>query len=207
MAFGVVYLILNKVNGKPYVGQTTRPLERRFLEHATCKKTIIGKAIQKYGRENFYCGVIKTCASKAEMDYWEKHFIIALKSKVPYEYNMTDGGEGTAGMERTPEYCAKLSAANMGNTWALGYHHTDEARAKISAASKGVQKSPEACANISAALNGRQVGSKNHNYGKNRAMTTCLQIFKRNISRTCGLIYNRKILQVKNVPKLSLKVE
>lgn len=93
-----------------YVGQTVRPLKKRFNGHATCKKDIpISRAIQKYGKENFRYGVIKSCASKAEMDYWEKYFIADLYCKAPYGYNLTDGGEGTVGIERTPEYRAKLS--------------------------------------------------------------------------------------------------
>lgn len=72
--FGVVYLVWNLVNGKKYVGQNVQPLEKRFNEHANCKKTLIGKAICKYGKKNFRYGIIKSCASKAEMDEWEKFF-------------------------------------------------------------------------------------------------------------------------------------
>ena len=80
--YGVVYLILNKINGRKYVGQTVQPLKVRFNEHAKKKdNTLIANAIRKYGKENFYCGVIKTCSSKAELDYWEKYFIAALKAK------------------------------------------------------------------------------------------------------------------------------
>ena len=156
MAFGVVYLILNKVNGKRYVGQTVQPLKKRFDKHAKCNTTLIGKAIQKYGRENFYCGVIKTCASKAEMDYWEKHFIVALKSKVPYGYNMTDGGEGTIGLEFTPEHRAHLSAALSGEKNPhYGKKNTPEHTARIVAANLGAKRSPETCKNISEALTGK----------------------------------------------------
>jgi len=92
--FGVVYLVWNLVNGKKYVGQTVQPLEKRFNEHANCKKTLIGKAICKYGKKNFRYGIIKSCASKEEMDEWEKFFIATLKTKAPDGYNCTDGGEG-----------------------------------------------------------------------------------------------------------------
>ena len=65
MAFGVVYLIWNTVNGKRYVGQTVQPLKTRFNQHSHTE-TVIGKAIRKYGKENFRYGVIKSCASKAK---------------------------------------------------------------------------------------------------------------------------------------------
>lgn len=111
--FGVVYLILNKLNGKMYVGQTVQSLKNRMARHLSGDQ-YIDRALKKYGLENFYYGVIKSCASKAEMDYWEKFFIAALKTKSPIGYNLTDGGEGTVGIERTPEQRAKLSAALSG---------------------------------------------------------------------------------------------
>ena len=68
-AYGVVYYIVNTINGKMYVGQTIYSLKKRFYEHEHCKKYPIGKAIRKYGKENFRYGVIKSCALKEEMDY------------------------------------------------------------------------------------------------------------------------------------------
>ncbi|MBQ9486614.1 MAG: helix-turn-helix domain-containing protein, partial [Selenomonadaceae bacterium] len=115
----------NMLNGKKYVGQTVRPLETRFNEH-TRQNTFIGRAIRKYGKENFRYGVIKSCASKSEMDYWEKFFIAALKTKSPKGYNLTDGGTG----------------------------FTEEVRAKMSAKQKGVSRSLQHCANISAGQRG-----------------------------------------------------
>lgn len=147
--FGIVYLIWCKINGARYVGQTTKPLKRRFDAHAACKTTLIGKAIQEYGKENFYCGVIVSCYSRAELDEKEKFFIVALKSKEPYGYNRTDGGEGFSGYKRTPEDIAKISAANTGK------RHTEEHKAKIGLGQKGIPKSPEHRAKIKAALTGK----------------------------------------------------
>ncbi|MBR4152829.1 MAG: GIY-YIG nuclease family protein [Selenomonadaceae bacterium] len=147
--FGVVYLIWNLINGTRYVGQTTKTLKRRFDAHAACNTTLIGKAIQEYGKENFYCGVIVSCYSRAELDEKEKYFIAALKSKEPYGYNRTDGGEGFSGYKRKPEDIAKISAANTGK------RHTEEHKAKIGLGQKGIPKSPEHRAKIKAALTGK----------------------------------------------------
>lgn len=50
--YGVVYMIINLCNDKRYIGITTRTIEERFEEH--CKAdSYIGRAIRKYGRENF----------------------------------------------------------------------------------------------------------------------------------------------------------
>ena len=128
--YGVVYLIWNMVNGKKYVGQTVKTVKERFNQHAK-KKSPIGNAIRKYGKENFRYGVIVTCATKAELDNQEKYYIAMLKTKKPYGYNRTDGGEGTVGYSPTPEHRAKLAVAN------LGKHLTPEHCAKISAAVSG----------------------------------------------------------------------
>ena len=181
VVFGVVYLIWNMVNGKKYVGQTIQPLKKRFQEHAKCKKSApISRAIRKYGKENFYCGVIKSCASKEELDYWEKFYIAVLKTKVPYGYNRTDGGEGTIGYRHTPECRAKLSAEKTGEkNHFFGKHLSEEHRASIKMALTGKTRSPEHCKNLSLSKLGKplpsetcikmsesQSGEKCHNYGK-----------------------------------------
>ncbi len=179
--FGVVYMIWNLVNGGRYVGQTIQPLKKRFQEHAKCKKNApISRAIRKYGKENFYCGVIKSCASKEELDYWEKFYIATLKTKVPCGYNRTDGGEGTIGYRHTPECRAKLSAEKTGEkNHFFGKHLSEEHRASIKTALTGKTRSPEHCKNLSLSKLGKplppetcikmaeaQSGEKNHNYGK-----------------------------------------
>ena len=110
-AFGVVYLIINLVNGKKYVGQTVKTAAKRFNEH-TRQNTFIGRAIRKHGKENFRYGVIKSCASKSEMDYWEKFFIKTLKTKSPNGYNLTDGGGSCIGFAE--EVLVKMSAKRKG---------------------------------------------------------------------------------------------
>jgi group I intron endonuclease len=51
----IIYKITNKVNGKIYVGQTTRSLEERWYGHCSTANQhgILGKALIKYGKENF----------------------------------------------------------------------------------------------------------------------------------------------------------
>ena len=113
MIYGVIYLLWNTLNGKRYVGQTTKPLDVRIMQHKR-SDFVVDKAIQKYGIENFRYGVIKTCATREELNYWEKYFIVTLNSKAPYGYNMTDGGEGNAGWHHKPESIAKMSKKHRG---------------------------------------------------------------------------------------------
>ncbi len=128
MAFGLIYLLLNAINGKMYVGQTRQSFKRRISEHK-CGDQYIDRAVKKYGWENFRYSVIKICDSKAELDKWEKFFIILLNTKSPNGYNLTDGGEGVIGF-------------------------TNKTRAILSAKHKGVKKSPEHCFKIAVSLRG-----------------------------------------------------
>lgn len=159
--FGVVYLIWNMFNGKKYVGQTVKTVELRFKEHAWGEHTVIGRAIRKYGKENFRYGVLKSCASKDEMDYWEKYFIVALRTKLPMGYNCTNGGEGIVGLERTPEHCRKISEALK------GIPKSYEARMRMSKAHTGKSLSPEHKAKIGTTL-----------YGVSKTLSHCANISK-----------------------------
>lgn len=137
MAYGKVYLLIDGTNDFEYVGQTTRSVEKRFKEHAKCKTTYIGKAIRTHGAENFVIVLLKECANKEEMAFWERNLIKSRNTKSPNGYNLTDGGEGIMGC-------------------------TDETRAKISKTFKGKPLSLEHRAKIAVS----QRGEKNNNYGK-----------------------------------------
>ena len=51
---GYIYCIINKVNLKKYIGQTTVDVQYRFKQHLSAnKKYAINNAIKKYGKENF----------------------------------------------------------------------------------------------------------------------------------------------------------
>lgn len=129
MAYGVVYLITNKVNGKHYVGQTKQSIEERFKQH-TKADTYIGNAIRKYGAENFTIEILAECETQEEMDERERFFVEKLDCKRPKGYNCTDGGEGIRGFHHTEETKAQISATMTGSK------QTDEHRANSSAAQR-----------------------------------------------------------------------
>lgn len=64
----VIYVLKNKINGKQYVGQTTRNLKQRIAEHKSSKDTCIGQAIHKYGLENFEISIIEKCKTIEELN-------------------------------------------------------------------------------------------------------------------------------------------
>ena len=119
MAYGIVYKITNKLNGMPYVGKTTRSLEVRFKEHAKAD-SYIGKAIRKYGEENFSREVIEECETPEELNEREIFWIAYFNCKQPHGYKIANGGEGASGVNegvpKTLEQCAKVSEAKRGES-------------------------------------------------------------------------------------------
>ena len=73
---GVIYIAINKVNGKMYVGQTTRDILKRIYRHMSnsnrgCKCAFY-TAIRKYGWDNFdWCVLVDGIKSKDKLDELE----------------------------------------------------------------------------------------------------------------------------------------
>ena len=143
---GYIYLRTNRINGKKYVGQAT-DLEVRQRTWNNLNQpyagTLINRARAKYGIEAFGFEILKECEDE-ELDYWEKYYIKELNTKVPYGYNMTDGGGGMSGFTISDETRKKLSEAHRGKKhYMYGKHHSDETRKKISESHKGKHRSDE----------------------------------------------------------------
>ncbi len=91
-----VYKITNDVNGKMYIGQTSRTLEERFDEHLNelNKKRSIGRplydAMRKYGVSHFHVDLIEETDSPKEREvYWVEYY-----GTFKNGYNATLGGDG-----------------------------------------------------------------------------------------------------------------
>lgn len=138
---GVIYLRPNLINGKKYVGQATN-LEVRQRTWNNLNIPYAGKAINaaraKYGIDNFGFEILKECEDE-ELDYWEKYYIKELNTKVPYGYNMTDGGEAS---------------------WVKGKHLSEEWKRKIGEGNKGKKRSTEAKRKWSEAHKGKHLSEE-----------------------------------------------
>lgn len=97
----LIYKIVNKINKKIYIGETTKSLEKRqsdYLKETKYKKDpnrIIIRAMQKYGFENFEFIILKdNILTQEDLDKEERNYISKYnccdKSK---GYNMELGGE------------------------------------------------------------------------------------------------------------------
>lgn len=85
-----IYLITNKVNGKKYVGCSI-DITKRWKSHINNDCVGLGKAITKYGSDNFTFEILLQCPQIC-FDYWECHFIAEHNSIAPNGYNLTGGG-------------------------------------------------------------------------------------------------------------------
>src|SRR5271166_6524834 len=87
----IVYKITNKINGKAYIGQTTQPMELRWLDH--CKKGhALYNAIKKYGKEAFELRILAKCNTMEEMNHREVYYIKLFNTLAPNGYNLKNGG-------------------------------------------------------------------------------------------------------------------
>lgn len=102
------------VNGKQYVGQTSRTLEQRWREHCYQTYCLIDKVIKRYGKDNFTITVIDTAKTLDELNKKEIYWIDYYNSKLPNGYNISNGGSGVQ-VTKTDEWKSKIGLSNKGN--------------------------------------------------------------------------------------------
>lgn len=95
-----IYVITNHVNGKQYVGKTSKTIEQRFKEHKkniykrTTENRPLYRAMRKYGTENFSIKELEKCSME---DSSEKEIYWIEKLDTYHSgYNATFGGDGKA---------------------------------------------------------------------------------------------------------------
>lgn len=164
MIHGRIYLIINKINLKKYVGQTRMPVSRRWQAHKqvarTGKRYALSCAIRKYGEDGFIVVEIDEASTLEELNRLEVFYINLFNTIRPGGYNLDSGGKYYL---THPETKAKIAAANKGRPSARkGKKHKPESIEKMRLARKGKpptrlghRNTPEANAKISAARKGR----------------------------------------------------
>lgn len=89
-----VYMHVNKINGKKYIGITKNMPEERWQNGYGYKKQVFYKAIKKYGWDNFNHIVLYENLSEDEACKKEIELISLYKSNdKKYGYNVSRGGE------------------------------------------------------------------------------------------------------------------
>ena len=110
---GYIYKIINDINNKVYIGQTTYTLEERWKHHLWDIKRYptykLYRAMKKYGIEHFNIILIEECPDE-ELNYREIYWIGRYNS-YKKGYNSTLGGEGVQ----------KYNHEEILNLWKDGY--------------------------------------------------------------------------------------
>lgn len=125
-----VYMVVNKINGKRYIGITTaKRVHRRINEHFCHAQKgkndgAFYRAIRKYGRDEFSWEIIMKCDTALEAIQQEIRLIAELKP----EYNSTLGGEGRLGGYISEEGRRRISIANKGHKRSRGRKLSLESR-------------------------------------------------------------------------------
>lgn len=103
MAYGRVYLVTNKLNGKQYVGQTVTKHSRHGHGHA------IRDAYKKYGHSMFdYDALTEGDLNQMQLDCFEKFWIGVFDCVVPNGYNLEAGGRWGKYVYHSPNKGKKL---------------------------------------------------------------------------------------------------
>ena len=148
----IIYQLINNVNKKCYVGVTNN-YEKRMRKHSYGSNDfLIGKAIRKYGWDNFTSTILfETDDAETAYHIAESHYIKIYMSNNPARgYNLTEGGQGTIGYKFSDESKQRMRETKLGRKL------TEEHKRKIGEASKGHTLSPESRMKISIANKGKK---------------------------------------------------
>ena len=156
--YGYIYLIVNNVNGKTYVGK--RKFKRKSSTFSKDGYMGSGKylkaAQEKYGIENFEKFLITYTSSENDACEKEQFWIAHYKSLGKAEYNISKGGDGgdiRKGYKNSPEARKKISESwkkRKENGWTF----SEESRRKMADAKKGRKLSEETKRKMSEARKG-----------------------------------------------------
>ncbi|PEA25923.1 hypothetical protein CN984_12485 [Bacillus cereus] len=136
----VIYKATNKINGKIYIGLTTRRFKDRLRNHRNGHKnpnhpnyySHFYYSMRKHGFENFEWEAIDKSDTKEELEvkemYWISHF-----DSYNNGYNSTLGGECNSGYKMSEEQKKHLSNIKTGISV-----HTEESLKLLSEATSGI---------------------------------------------------------------------
>lgn len=163
---GWIYMILNGVNGKVYIGKSIN-IKKRFqkhryhLNHNNHPNSHLQSAWNKYGKSNFSFLVLEECDDQY-LDEAEVEWISKCNSTDPSKgYNLENGGD--SGYVLSDEIKKKISIKNKGkNNPFYGKKHSEESRRKMSESRKGKSPSNETLRKMSENFK----GENNPQWGK-----------------------------------------
>lgn len=129
--FWKVYVHINKLNGKRYVGITSQKVEYRWnYGRAYSGNSYFSSALKKYGWENFEHLVLFDRLTEAEAKEKERELIARWQTTDrAHGYNITSGGESGSGFVPPDELRRRWSEVRTGT------RRSDETKARMSKSS------------------------------------------------------------------------
>ena len=182
--YGIIYKIENKINGKIYIGQTTKSFKERYNNDVAkfTHNQHLKDSIEKYGIKNFeITEEFDIAYSMEELNKKENHYINLYKSTDrKFGYNKKTGGANGRHNEETKKKISlskqgktlseetrkKISLSKQGennhfygktNKWG---HHSEETRRKMSLSKQGKTLSEETRRKLSLANQGKTHSEK-----------------------------------------------
>lgn len=157
---GIVYRVTNQINGKVYIGKTTKNLATRKRKHYEAVKYCHTQwhfhcALRKYPEDVFVWEVIAEAESNEELNALEIGYIKEYASYDPTKgYNSTFGGDGAP---HTEEGKRKIGLANKGRVWTaeMRQHLSEKLKQNPSRYWLGKKRSPETIAKIAESKRGK----------------------------------------------------
>lgn len=195
MKISGIYKIVNKVNGKYYVGSSNDMLApyggRKYSHFWSLRKNRhcnrhLQSAWNKYGENNFDFTIVERCADdKITLLSIEQKYLDIAKSERNLTYNLSF----IAGkIDMTKETRRLIGLSKVGNKYCLGRPCTQQTRDKISKSNTGKRRSSKTCEKMSKSRIGKYVGKNSPSFGLKRSAET-----RRKISEKCsGLFVGEK---------------
>lgn len=189
---GIIYLIINSVNDKKYIGQTTLPLSTRWRLHVSAAKnkptSYFHSAIRKHGADVFSLRELAQADSAEELNTLERQYIEEYGARRT-GYNLAAGGQNINHAKMSEAAKRKVNAtkgrkwvfkggekarilsheieAYLSSGWHLGQGSrrsiSIEARQKISQSTKGRKLTDEHRQNIAIGLLGHKCSDATRN--------------------------------------------
>lgn len=102
----------------------------RIRSHKKGRK-LVGRAINKYGLENVRIKILGYSTGWKKLKELEIEYIAKYKTKKPFGYNITEGGEGSRGFRQSKKVRKAHTERLRGNKRLLGHVHSSKSRNKM----------------------------------------------------------------------------
>lgn len=162
-----IYKIINKINGKMYIGSAV-DIQKRWIKHKSDlrKNKHHSKKLQnswnKYGEQNFIFEIVEECEKNKDLLLSKESYYFILYDTVKNGYNCAiKAGSPMFGKKHSEETKKKISKSNKGRK------HSEETREKLKKRNLnnkynfGKKHSPETIEKIRASNLGKNLNKKN----------------------------------------------